>query len=194
MCRRLICLLFLAILTTAALSQMSPSIPLGGPSEIDPVTQKRILLSNYCRLDFEGARLSPDGWNRFKTYTSMRANPEFNRIVIVTRYNVENPQIDAPLFVTFQAVGYYDLVEGYVASNTRERVEFQLEDRRENLLVSYVIPESPHVSPRAAIAWMNLRLADPKTSDLERGRLKDAVNQLNKFLPQPRPAAAAPGV
>ena len=48
----------------------------------------------------------------------------------------------------------------------------------------------PHVSPRAAIAWMNLLLGDPKTTELERAHLKDAVQQLNKFLPQPHSGSA----
>jgi hypothetical protein len=54
--------------------------------------------------------------------------------------------------------------------------------------VTEIRPESPHVSPRAAIAWITLRLSDPKTNDVERVHLKDALLQLNKFLPQPRPA------
>ena len=53
--------------------------------------RRKYLLSNYCRLDFEGARLEQAGWNRFKAYTSLHANPEFTRIVIVTRFNVESP-------------------------------------------------------------------------------------------------------
>jgi len=34
---------------------------------------------------------------------------------------------------------------------------------------------------------MNLRLADPKTSTEEQTYLKNAVQQLSQFLPQPRP-------
>jgi hypothetical protein len=190
MTRRLLCLLFLFTLTSAAVAQMGTGVPLNTPTVIDSAVKKRILLSNYCRLDFEGARLRPDGWNRFKPYTSMLSNPEYSRIVIVTRFNVEPPQSDTLLYVGFLQVGYYDEVEGYVALPTTDRVEFHVEEHRDEVFVRNVTPGMPHVSPRAAIAWMNLRMADPKTSDVERGHLKEAVNQLSKFLPQPRPAAA----
>lgn len=193
MTRRLPCLFFLFALASAAVAQFGPGVPLNTPSVIDTVTKKKILLSNYCRLDFEGARLRPDGWSRLKPYTSMRANPEYSRVVVVTRFTVEDPQGGALLYVSFQQVGYYDEVEGYVASPDSDRVEFHVEEHRDEVLVRNVSPGMPHVSPRAAIAWMNMRMADPKTSDVERAHLKDAVNQLNKFLPQPRPAAAAPG-
>jgi hypothetical protein len=193
MTRRLLCLFSLFVLTSAAVAQLGAGVPLNTPSVIDTVTKKRILLSNYCRLDFEGARLRPDGWNRFRPYTSMPSNPDYSRIVIVTRYSVEAPQGGALLYVSFQQVGYYDEVEGYVALPASDRVEFHVEEHRDEVLVRNVSPGMPHVSPRAAIAWMNLRMADSKTSDVERGHLKEAVNQLNKFLPQPRPAAAAPG-
>jgi len=188
MTRRLLCLLFLFALTSASLAQLG-GVPLNTPSSIDTVTKKRILLSNYCRLDFDGARLRPDGWSRLRPYTSIPSNPEYTRIVIVTRYSVEDPQ-GGTLSVRFQQVGYYDEIEGYVATPTSDRVEFDVEEHRDEVLVRNVSPGMPHVSPRAAIAWMNLRMADPKTGDVERVHLKDAVNQLNKFLPQPRPAAA----
>ena len=53
------------------------------------LTKERILLSNYCRLDFEGARLSPGGWDGSAAYTSMSSNPDYNRLAIVTRYSVD---------------------------------------------------------------------------------------------------------
>ncbi len=154
-----------------------------------------MLLSSYCRLDFEGARLQAAGWSRFKPYTSLRANPEFNRVVIVTRFNIETPEQPVEeLSATYQTVGFYQEDEGYTAQASSDQVTFRVREQNGDLLVTELRPESPHVSPRAAIAWMNLRLADPKTSDLERAYLKDALQQLNKFLPQPRPATqpAAP--
>jgi hypothetical protein len=190
MTRRLLGLLFLFTLTSAAVAQMGTGVPLNTPTVIDSAVKKRILLSNYCRLDFEGARLRPDGWSRLRPYTSMLSNPEYSRIVIVTRFNVESPQGETLLYVSFQQVGYYDEIEGYVALPATDRVEFHVEEHHDDVFVRNVSPAMPHVSARAAIAWMNLRMADPKTSDVERSHLKEAVNQLTKFLPQPRPAAA----
>jgi hypothetical protein len=195
MLRRLFCSLFLIFLATAAVAQLIPGgVPLDRSRNIDIVTKKRVLLSNYCRLDFEGARLRPDGWSRFKPYTSMRANPDYSRVVIVTRFDVETPEEQAAaLYVNYRTVGYYDELAGYTASATSERVEFQVAEHNDEVMVAEVTPEMPHVSPRAAIAWINLRLADPKTSDSERAHMKDALEQLNKLLPQVRPATPPPG-
>jgi len=191
--RRLLALLFCFVLTSAALAQFSyapqSGVKLRGRGFSELFAAQKGLLSNYCRLDFEGARLEAVGWNRFKPYTSLRANPEFNRVVIVTRFNIETP--DQPveeLSASYQTVGFYQEGEGFTAQATNDQVTFRVQEQNGDLLVTAIRPESPHVSPRAAIAWMNLRLADPQTTDLERVHLKDAMQQLNKFLPQPRPA------
>ncbi len=196
--RHLLALLFCSALTSATQAQFSsapqPSVKLRSHSFSDLYAAQKILLSNYCRLDFEGARLEAAGWSRFKPYTSLRANPEFNRVVIVTRFNIETPeQPSEELSASYQAVGFYQEDEGYTARASSDQVTFRVQDQKGDLLVTEVRPESPHVSPRAAIAWITLRLADPKTTDLERAYLKDALQQLNKFLPQPRPATPPAG-
>jgi hypothetical protein len=200
--RRLLSFLVLFLLPAAALAQMGsnpgggmmPGVPLGQTRVIDTIAKKRILLSNYCRLDFEGARLQPDGWRRFKPYTSIPSNPDFSRIVIVSRYTVPVIEQDsAVFFVNYQTVGYYDELAGYSPSAINERAEFQVADHHDEPTVTEVSPGMPHVSPRAAVAWMNLRLADPKTGDVERAHLKSAIEQLNKLLPPPMPAAKPQG-
>jgi hypothetical protein len=168
-------------------------IPIVGSNDIDMATKKRVLISNYCRLDFEGMRLRPDGWNRLKPYVTMRVNPDYSHVVIVSRFDVETPEEKAEaLYVNYREVGYYDELDGYAAFATSERVEFHVQEQRDEVIVTEVSPGMPHVSPRAAITWMNLRLADPKTSDVERAHLKDAVQQLNKILQPPTPAAQPP--
>ena len=169
-----------------------PGVPIGQSREIDLVAKKRVLLSNYCRLDFEGARLHPSGWSRFKPYTSLRDNPDYTRIVIVTRFDIETPQEnDAVLNATYRTVGYYDETEGYSPGAASEKVSFRIQEQGGDPVLSGIDLDTPHVSPRAAIVWMNLRLADPKTSELERAHLKDAIAELN-ILVQPRPKAATP--
>jgi hypothetical protein len=198
--RRLFALLFLLVWTAAALAQFGsnsssqPGVKLRGQSFAELYAAQKVLLSNYCRLDFEGARLQPAGWNRFKPYTSLRTNPEFTRVIIVTRFNIEAPeQPSEELSANYQTVGSYREGEGYTSASFSDQVTFRMQEQNGNLLVTEVHPETPHVSPRAALAWMTLRLADPKTSELERALLKDAVQQLNKSLPQPRPATNPPG-
>jgi len=196
--RRPLALLFWFVLTSAALAQLNsapqPGVSLRGHSFGELFAAQKVLLSNYCRLDFEGARLDAAGWNRFKPYTSLRANPEFHRIVIVTRFNIEDPgQPTEELSVNYQTLGFYQEDEGYTALSSSDQVTFRIQEQKGGLLVTEVRPESPHVSPRAAATWMNLRLADPQTSDPERIHLRDALQQLNKFLPPARPAAPPQG-
>ena len=197
--RCLLISIFLFVLAAAAVaqfgsaSQSSPGVKLRGRNFSDLYASQKTLLSNYCRLDFEGARLQPAGWNRFKPFTSLRANPEFNRVVVVSRFDIETPeQPTETLYDNYKVVGFYDENEGYSVISANERVTFRMQEQNGNLVVTDVAPATPHVSPRAASEWMHLRLADPKTSELERAHLKDAVLQLNKFLPQPH--AASPGM
>lgn len=186
--RSLLVLLFLFSLATAALAQYGanpqPGVQLRGRSYSELYAAQRMLLSSYCRLDFEGARLQPGGWNRFKPYTSMRENPDFSRVVVVTRFDIETPDQPSELLnVNYQAIGYYQMGEGYTADATNERVEFRAQEQRDSLMITAMDPTGPHVSPRSAIAWINLQLNDPKTSDFERAHLKDALVQLNRLLP-----------
>ncbi len=174
-------------------SAPQPGVKLRGRSFAELYGEQKSLLSSYCRLDFEGARLQPAGWSRFRPYTSLRANPEFSRIVIVTRFDIETPeQPSDELMASYQTVGFYQQGEGYTAVAQTDRVQFQVQEQNGNLLVTAISPDVPHVSPRAAIAWMNLLLNDPKTSDPERVHLKDALQHLSRFQ-QPPPAAPHSG-
>jgi len=212
MCKHLLRPLLLLVLTPIAFaqlgqmggrqtgqSQIGQSAPMSHvpepPNVVDTLTKKRVLVSNYCRLDYEGTRLRPDGWNRFKAYTSILVNPKYNGFFIVTRFNVEPPApsgVDDLYYVNYPTVAYYDDRLGYRASTINERTEIQVEDVDGELRVTHISPEMPHVSPRAAMEWINLRLADPKTSDDARIRLKDAAEHLSKYLPQPKPATPTP--
>jgi hypothetical protein len=52
----------------------------------------------------------------------LRANPEFTRILIVTRFDIETPeQPTEELNVHFQAVGSYQLGMGYTAGSSSEQ-------------------------------------------------------------------------
>jgi hypothetical protein len=184
--------LSVCLLNSVAVAQSgsnSPSaVKLGGRSFSDLYAAQRLLLSTFCRLDFEGSRLQAGGWERFRPYTTLRANPEFTRVLIVTRFDIEAPeQPSEELNVHYQTVGSYQLDEGYSAGSSSEQAEFRVQEQNGVLLVTAVSPESPHVSARAALAWMKMQLDDPKTSDLERAHLLDAVNQLNKLLAAPHP-------
>jgi hypothetical protein len=190
MFRYLRLLLFLVVGTTAALAQFGsaqpPGVQLRGRSFSDLAAAQKVLLSNYCRLDFEGARLEAEGWKRFKAYTAMRANPEYTRVTIVSRFDVESPETPSEyLTVRYQMMGFYQKDEGYTPALETDRVEFRVQEQNGNLLVAGATPDGPHVSARAAVTWMNRLLDDPKITDLERAHLKDARVQLNRLMGKP---------
>lgn len=196
--RSLLVLLVLYSLAAVALAQFGATpqggVELHGRSYNDLYAAQRILLSNYCRLDFQGARLQPGGWGRFRPYTALPDNPDFSRIVVVTRFDIEIPDQPSELLnVNYQTVGYYEIGEGYTAATTSEHVEFRAQEQNNALVVTAISPGAPQVSAKAAVAWMNLQLSDPKTSDFERAHLKDALAQLNRLLPQARPASKTAG-
>jgi hypothetical protein len=190
--RRILMLLPFLLLSSALVMAQSVSIPsvrLRGRSFADLQAGQKALLSNYCRLDYDGARLQENGWSRFKPYTTLRTNPEFTRLVIVTRFDIELPETPSQtIAVRYQTLGLYDEFDGYTANTNGAQVGFRVQEHSGELMVTEIDPASPHVSPRAAIAWMTGRLADPKTSELEQAHLKEALAQLNRFV-QPRPPA-----
>jgi len=200
----MLALLFFALLTGAALAQMgggqmgsaSPNIPgvkIHGLDLNDYYAAEKVLLSNYCRLDYEGARLQADGWKRFKPLTSIRGNPDFDKVFVVTRYDIQTTEGATDLLlVNYKVVGFYDMSEGYTARSTNDAVSFRTQEQGGNMIVAEISSQVPHVSPRAAIEWMNLRVADPKTPELDRAHLNDAIAQLSKLVPQARPVGKKP--
>jgi len=196
--RRLLTLVFVFLLASAAVAQLvgaqqsTPGVRLHSMSVADLSASQKILLSNFCRLDFEGARLQAAGWNRLKPFTSLKNNPEFERVVVVVRFDVETVERPSETVrVGYKAVGYYNEIEGYTAISANDYVVFRTQEQHGDLMVTQITPSAPHVSPRAAVEWMTLRLSDPNVTEPERAHLKDAIAQLSKLVPQPRAATVA---
>ena len=190
--RRLLSFLLLFVLTAGAMAQDGSGMKIHGRNVSDFLAAQRILLSNFCRLDFEGARLQPAGWNRIKPFTSLRMNPEFERVVIVVRFDIESTeQPSETVRVNYKAVGYYDSNDGYATISGSDRVIFRIQEHDRNLMITEIAPTAPHVSPRAALEWMNLRMNDATTTDLERVHLKEAIGEVSKLVPQPHASAVA---
>lgn len=152
----------------------------------DFLAAQRALLSNFCRLDFDGARLQPTGWNRFKPFTTLRTNPEFEHVVIVVRFDIESTeQPSETVLVNYKTVGYYDSNDGYSTISGNDKVVFRIQEQNRNMMVTEIAPKAPHVSPRAALEWMNMRMNDSTTTDLERAHLKDAIVAVSKLVTPP---------
>ena len=149
----------------------------------DLYADQRRTVGNWCRQDFEGLRLSPDGWDRFKPLTTLKSNPDFATVTIVSRFQAEpRESIAWDLNVTYTIIGRYDRNEGYTADPGSQAVTFQTKDVDGTILITSLDPNSPHVSKKAAIDWMKKQLET--ASDVEKFHLREALKQL-----EPSPVA-----
>jgi len=193
--RRLLSMMFLFVLVSGAVARLQlgvqgmPGVRIRSRSVADYLASQRILLSNFCRLDYEGARLQATGWNRFKPFTSLRANPGFERVVVVTRFDIESvEQPSAAVRVNYKAVGYYDFNDGYIPALANDMVIFRTQEQNDDLVIAEISPASPHVSPRTALEWVTARMNDTDTTEVERAHLKDAITELSKLVPKAKAA------
>ncbi len=169
----------------------APGVRLHGRNPADVAAAQKSLLASYCRLDFEGARLDPEGWARIKPYTSLRTNPDYQQVLIVSRYDVV-PHPDQPSTVTvnYRVLAIFDLNEGYSTLNMNSAAEFRTQEQNDELLIVGMSSPLPRVSPQAAVNWMKARLADSQLPDSERIYMENALKQLGRLVPQARPATA----
>ena len=147
-------------------------------SASDLYADQRRVVGTWCRQDFEGLRLSDTGWDRFKSVTVFKKDPEFTSIVIVSRFQVEpRDNISWDMDVTYQILGRYDLASGYMADPGSQTLTFLTKDIDGDILIVGIDPGAPHVSKKAAIDWMKRQL-QTTTSDIEKIHLSDALKLL----------------
>ena len=138
--------------------------------------EQRRVVSAYCRLDFQGARLAPQGWERIGNLTTFRENPDFNSFFVVSRYQlIENPTPSDEMDVAYVVIGRYEEGAGYrpmpsVVRNAR----FEMHDQNGELRISRIEPITPFVS-RAG----NPRLAEAKARHSERPGRPQTDRSLN---------------
>ena len=64
-------------------------MPLSHAQQDTKSADVRELVSKYCRLDYEGARLDGQNWPKVEPLVSWRTNPEYSEISVVSRYTVD---------------------------------------------------------------------------------------------------------
>lgn len=170
-----ICLLVLACAAPALAQAGRPRF---GQTFADLAAKQRLLLGNYCRLDFEGARLTPAGWQQIRQYTWLRNNPDFNTVIIVSRYQVVDNQTPSHfVYVNYVVVGRYEEGLGYSPSPGIRRVMFETEDIQRELRIKDVDPSFPFISRRGAIEWLKRRLGTAGATP-ERNIIENAIKAL----------------
>jgi hypothetical protein len=142
------------------------------------VEQRRVV-SAYCRLDFQGARLTPEGWERIRNLSVFRENPDFSSVYVVSRYQlIETHDPSNSLSVAYVVIGRYDDGAGYAPMPAVVRnVTFETHDVSGELRIVRIDPSTPFVSSRAMIDWLKAKLASQKDARA-RGSLEAAIQAL----------------
>jgi hypothetical protein len=156
------------------------------------VEQRRVV-SAYCRLDFQGARLSPEGWERIKNLSAFHENPDFNSFFIASRYQlIETSTPSSELSVTYAVIGRYEDGAGYMPMPSMRTVTFKTHDQSGELRIIHIDPAIPFVSRQAAIDWLKAKLAIQKGA-FGRAQIEDAIRALevqNAGTPASQPPAS----
>lgn len=151
--------------------------------------EQRRVVSAYCRLDFQGARLAPRGWERFGRLTIFRENPDFNSFFVVSRYQlIENTTHSDGMDVAYVVIGRYEEGAGYlpmasVVRNTR----FEMHDQNGELRITRIEPITPFVSRTATLDWLKQKLATQK-DPVGRKQIEASIQALES---QNKPAPAS---
>jgi hypothetical protein len=177
------------LFSTSLFGQSGLRLHVRNPSEL--FAEQRRIVGTWCRQDFEGVRLAPGGWARYKTLTNLKDNPESQTIVVVSRYQIEGhdaQSVSWNLDVTYMVMGHFERGSGYVPDEHPEIVTYRTKDIDGEILITDFDPNYPHLSKKAAIEWMKRELATT-TSDVEKFHLTSALKTLD---PAAATAAAQP--
>ncbi len=165
-------------------------MPTQRPQEDMTGAQVRELVSKYCRLDYEGARLDPGSWSKFQPLVWWTSAPEVAKINVIARYSVDPEPIENhgkySVTVHYRLLGTFDPALGYVrepeGSNqdvyygvTQENTEWRIADSDNNL---------PHPSRGAMIKWLTQQIAAAKDEAMK-GRYQSALDHIQQQSASP---------
>jgi hypothetical protein len=147
------------------------------------------IVSTYCRLDFQGARLTPEGWARIGNLTSFRDNPEFHSFFVISRYQlIENSAPSDDMEVAFVVIGRYDEGGGYVpVPSVVRNARFEMHDQNGELRITHIEPTTPFVSRASTIDWLKNKLTTQKDA-ADRRQIEASIQALES---QNKPAPAS---
>ncbi|MGA2988930.1 MAG: hypothetical protein ABSD88_00545 [Candidatus Korobacteraceae bacterium] len=173
--RLLICPLVLAC-AISALAQFPVGGGKIGRSFGDLAAEQRLLVSNYCRLDFNGARLSTEGWQQIRQLTSFRENPDFNTVFIVSRCQVvPNKEPSYDINVNYVVIGRYEEGVGYAPFPGTRTVQFETGGKE--MHITGIDSTTPFVSRQALVTWLKTKLAVASTSS-QRSVIENSIKAL----------------
>jgi hypothetical protein len=125
----------------------------------------RNLVARYCRLDYLGARITEQDWQKLKPVVTWTSNPDFPLIDVVSRYDVD-PEVTSQhgkwrVTVHYHLLGRFNMGEGYSTeiSGSIKDADFTVSNINGELKVSSVDPDYPHPSRAAMLSWLQQKEA-----------------------------------
>ncbi|HWR34552.1 MAG TPA: hypothetical protein VN622_01620 [Clostridia bacterium] len=151
---------------------------------------QRQVVGAYCRSDFEGLRLSENGWAKMRPLTRDMRNPEFSAVMIVSRYTFAPPAaVSKDVAVTYSVIGRYEVGFGFTPLRATPSAIFHVEDVDGDLVITEM-PSTPYVSKGAALSWLKAELVKAQPSTLHKAQLERAIAAMDQTAPAHGPGAA----
>jgi len=142
------------------------------------------LVSKYCRLDYEGARLDPQAWAKIEPLVSWKSAPDYTKINVVARYKVDMPDASSShnkftVSVHYRLLGTFDLATGYLPEppGSDQDVAFIVTSDNGDTRIADAENTLPHPSRATMLKWLNEKLSAAQ-DDAAKKRYQDAVQQL----------------
>jgi len=159
------------------------------PPEDTTASDVRLLVSQYCRLDYEGAGLDPKAWPKFQPLVWWTAPPKYSQIDVVARYVVDPEPVARNnkyiVSVHYRLLGTYDLINGYVPEpeGSMQNVDFLVSSENTQWRIGDAENTFPHPSRAAMLKWLNEQIASTQDAAVKE-RLQKALT-----LVQAQPAS-----
>ncbi|HME31712.1 MAG TPA: hypothetical protein VKG65_03060 [Terriglobales bacterium] len=174
---------FVFILGSACSVAAQLPMPLGHMEQDTKSADVREVVSKYCRLDYEGARLDGQSWPKVEPLVSWKTNPEYSQISVISRYTVDPEPASShgkyTVTVHYRLLGSYDLGIGYerVAANSVQDVEYTVTGTNGEWRISGSDNNLPHTSRAAMLKWLNEKLSTSQ-DEPAKTRYQEALRQL----------------
>jgi hypothetical protein len=180
--------LFLIAVSTFGFAQFP--IPTQRPSEDNTGAQVRQLVSNYCRLDYEGSRLDPKMWPKFQPLVWWTSAPEISKVNVVARYTVDSePTEDHGKYsvtVHYRLLGTFDPNLGYLPEpeGSTQDVYYSVTQQNSDWRIADSDNTLPHPSRNAMLKWLTQQAGSAQDQALK-ARYQAAIDKLQQQSASP---------
>jgi hypothetical protein len=161
---------------------------LGIPTQLPKQTNEaeiRNKVAQYCRLDYLGARIVDQDWQKLKPIVNWTSNPDYPLIDVVSRYDVDTSAIQKGgkwyITVTYHLLGRFNIGQGYSteAAGSDKQADFTVQDVNGELKIVDMEPNYPHPSRATMLKWLEAKgaVADERTKVIYEQAIKDLSAQ-----------------